>query len=252
MLNSWRMRKYESRSVAELLTYLFDGQPHLLAAQMETWLESSRRFSAFVTTFRDKIRKKLRVTQDPETLQDLRLELETAYLLLQEKTLSVAYEPEQSKQVRSPDFAVTYTTSLTFMVEVTRLRGAPPLENGLLSENERLADAICSKLGQFLPQRGNVLVVRIESSHMTQNDLQSTMLRIQQRAERNDSAFWQRYGFQDRADFFRHYGRLSEILVRNSELTSVESVITWVNSRAKHPLPSKVRTSLYRSHTGKA
>jgi hypothetical protein len=232
----------------ELFTYLLDGQSHVLGAPMRTWLGSSRRFTAFVSTFRDKIRKKLRVTQDRETLYDLQLELETAYLLLQEKTLSLAYEPEQSKQVRSPDFAVTYTTSLTFMVEVTRLREVSSSENGVVLAGERLADAICSKLNQLLPQRSNVLVVGVDALQLTQSDLQSIMLHIQQRAERDDAAFWQRYGFRDRADFFRHYQRLSEVLVRGSQWQAEPPVIAWVNSQAKHPLPSKVRTALYRSH----
>lgn len=255
--------------IDELLTYLFDGQPHLLTTPMERWLASSRRFTAFVTTFRDKIRKKLRVTQDQETLFDLRLELETAYLLLQEKTLSLVYEPEQSRQVRSPDFAVTYTTSLTFMVEVTRLRSvqdkAPTLlpaqtrvsslpDNALPLSllGERLADGICSKLGQLLPQRANVLIVGVDSQGLTQRDLQAVMLRIQQRAERNDLAFWQRYRFRDRADFFRHHQRLSEVLMRGSQLQPGEPVAVWVNPQAKHSLPSKVRTVLYHSHTPKA
>lgn len=240
--------------VDELLTYLFDGQPHLLAEPMRTWLVNSRRFLSFVTTFRDKIRKKLRVTQDQETLFDLRLELETAYLLLQERTLSLVYEPEQSKQVRSPDFAVTFTSSLTFMVEVTRLRAAPSSDNTAIiaPENERLADAICSKLGQFLSQRGNVLIVGVDGLHLTQSDLHAVMLRIQQRAERNDAAFWQRYGFRDRADFFRHYQRLSEILVRESQLRAEDPLVVWPNPQAKHPLPNKVRTALYHSHTRKA
>ena len=235
--------------IDELLTYLFDGQPHLLAPPMGTWLDSSRRFTAFVTTFRDKIRKKLRTTQDHETLYDLRLELETAYLLLQEGTLNLSYEPEQSKQVRSPDFAVTFTTSLTFMVEVTRLRAAPSSDNALTLplESERLADAICSKLGQFLPKRSNVLIVGMDIPHITQSDLQAVMLRIQQRAERNDSAFWQRYGFRDRADFFHHYQRLSEVLVRGSKLQVREPVVVLLNPQAKYPLPGKVRTVLYRS-----
>jgi hypothetical protein len=68
----------------ELLSYLFDEQPHLLPQPMAPWLASSRRFTAFATTYRDKIRKKVRVTQDQESRLDLRLELETAYLLLQE------------------------------------------------------------------------------------------------------------------------------------------------------------------------
>jgi len=233
----------------ELLTYLFNGQAHLLAGPMATWLTSSRRFTAFVTTFRDKIRKKLRTTQDHETLYDLRLELETAYLLLQERTLNLSYEPEQSKQVRSPDFAVTFTTSLTFMVEVTRLRAAPSSDNALTLplEGERLADAICSKLGQFLPKRSNVLIVGMDIPRITQSDLQAVMLRIQQRAERNDSAFWQRYGFRDRADFFHHYQRLSEVLVRRSKLQVKEPVVASINPQAKYPLPGKVRTVLYRS-----
>src|SRR6266545_4327174 len=132
--------------INELLAYLFDGQSHILAASMETWLTSSRRFTAFVANARDKIRKKIRVTQDPETLLDLRLELETAYLLLQEQRLSLIYEPPNCGQERCPDFAVTFTTSLTFMVEVTRLR---TIQIGsVLPESDPLTDAICTKLGQ--------------------------------------------------------------------------------------------------------
>jgi len=239
--------------IDELLNYLFDGQPHILSEPMEMWLKASRRFTAFASSFRDKIRKKIRVTQDTETLQDLRVELETAYLLLQERSLSLIYEPEQSKQVRSPDFAVTYTTSLTFMVEVTRLRAVQKesildSKENISPESERLADAICSKMGQLLPQRSNVLVVGVDAMSLTQSELQTLMLRIQQRAERSDPAFWKRYGFQDRADFFRHYQRLSEVLVRGTQSQRKDPVVVWVNPQAKYPLPGKVRTALYHSH----
>ena len=238
--------------INELMTYLFDEQTHLLAESMGEWLASSRRFTAFVNTFRDKIRKKLRVIRDQETLYDLRLELETAYLLLQERNLSVAYEPEQSGPGRSPDFAVSFTTSLTFMVEVTRLRGgakgaASPSDNGRSIEEERLADAICSKLGQLLQQRSNVLIVGVDVPPPNQADLQALMLRIQQRSEARDSILWQRYGFRDRADFVRHYQRLSAVLVRRSQLQRDESSVVWINPQAKYPLPGKVRTVLERS-----
>jgi hypothetical protein len=232
--------------INELHTYLFDGQPHILSAPMENWLTSSRRFTAFVTNARDKIRKKIRVTQDPETLLDLRLELETAYRLLQEKSLSLVYEPPCG-QGRCPDFAVSFTTSMTFMIEVTRLR---TIQIGAVSpESDPLIDAICSKLGQLLPQHSNVLIIGVDVLYLTPTELQSTMLRLQRYAERNDPAFWQRYRFRDRADFFRSYQRLSEILVRGSQLQSAESVIGWTNPQAKYPLPSKVRTALYHSHT---
>ena len=233
--------------IDELLTYLFDGHPHVLREPMQMWLAASRRFAAFVATFRDKIRKKLRVTQDPETLYDLRLELETAYLILRERSLSIVYEPEHSKQVRSPDFGVTYTTSLTFMVEVTRLRDTPDPGNESAVQSERLADAICTKLGQLLAQRSNVLIVGVDPLRFTQDDLQAVMLRIQQRAEHTDSVFWQRYGFPDRSDFFRHYQRLSEVFLRGWQLQANAPVIRWVNAQARYPLPGKVRTVLYRS-----
>ena len=250
--------------IDELLTYLFDGQLHLLAQQMATWLASSRRFTAFVTAFRDKIRKKLRVTQDQESLLDLRLELETAYLLLQERPLSLVYEPQLGGKLRGPDFAVTFTTSLTFMVEVTRLRADPKSIQAEAQEqtpatptadtiptipliDERLADTICSKLGQLLPQHSNVLLVGVEALHLTHNDLRATMLHIQQRAERNDTTFLQRYRFRDRADFFHNYQRLSEVLVRGPHVQAAEPMVAWVNHQAKHPLPSKVQTVLYHS-----
>lgn len=234
----------------ELLTYLFDGGPHTLTEPMRTWLGSSRRYAAFVDTCRDKIRKKIRVTQEEETLLDLRLELETAYLLLQEKSLSLAYEPQLAERVRSADFAVSYTTSLTFMLEVTRLRNS---SNSVVEGNtpnnigDRLADAVCSKLGQLVHQQSNVLLVGVDALHLTQEDIRAAMLRLQQRAERNDPAFFERYRFRDRTDFFRHYLRLSEILIRGTGLGQKGEFLAWVNPQAKVPLLGKVRTVLYRS-----
>lgn len=229
----------------ELLTYLFDGAPHPLSATMATWL-ATRRFAEFVTTFRAKIRKKLRTTSDPETLRDLRLELATAYRLLQERTLHVVYEPQPLRQGRGPDFAVTYTTSLTFLVEVTRLRASESLQAAeTAAGNERLVEAIGSKLGQLLPGQPNVLLVGIEGE-LTADELDSSLRHLQQRAEANDTAFFQRHRLRSRADFFRHFQRLNEVVVRPAQTASGAPLI-WVNAQARPPLPSKVRTALYRS-----
>jgi hypothetical protein len=254
----------------ELLTSLFDGQSHLLAAPMATWLASSRRFTAFVTTYHTKIRKKLRTAQEPESLRDLQLELETAYLLLRERSLSLEYEPKHRELGRSPDFAVTFTTSLTFMVEVTRMRqprtppGALEHAHGAYAHGtqspdtartaplpaDRFSDMLCSKLGQLLPQRSNLLLVGVDAPHlMTHTDLHATMLRVQKRAESNDSTVVHKYGFRDRADFFRHYQRLSALLMRGTLLQAGEPVVVWVNPQSKYPLPARVRTVLSRSHT---
>lgn len=244
-----------SKLAAELLIYLFDGQPHRLAPPMTAWLSSSRRFTAFAHTFRDKIRKKLRTMQEPERLQDLQLELETAYLLLQEKSLSVVYEP-QLGQVRYPDFEVSFTTSLTFMVEVTRLQTVqkptaahlPSADAGTFV-SERLADAVCSKLGQLLPECSNVIIAGIDSPCPALGEVQAAMLRVQQRAEQNDPLLLQQHRFRDRAGFFRLYQRLSEVIVRGPQLQADEPVLVWVNPQAKYPLPGRVRTALYHSHT---
>jgi len=236
-----------SKLIADLLIYLFDGQAHPLAAPMETWLKDSRRFTTFITNSRDKIRKKIRTMQEQERVQDLRLELETAYLLLQERSLSLVYEP-QLGGVRFPDFEVSFTTSLTFMVEVTRLR-APAHTMALPDVSERIADTMCDKLGQFPPQRGNVLLIGVSGPCPTHSDLHAALVRVQRRAEQNDAVILQQHGFRDRTDFFRQYQRLSEILVRGSQLQAGEPVVAWVNPQAKYPLPSKVRTVLHRSHT---
>jgi hypothetical protein len=233
--------------IDELLIYLFDGQSHPLTAPMTNWLMSSRRFAILINTFRDKLRKKLRTMPDQERLLDLQLELETAYLLLQERSLSVVYEP-QLGQVRYPDFAVTFTTSLTFMVEVTRMRSQVRETPTAPALTERLVDTMCDKLGQLLPQHSNVLLVGVDAPYPTQSEIQAALLRVQQRVERSDSVFLQRHGFRDRADFFHHFQRLSEILIRDSRLQLNESIVTWVNPQAKYPLPGKVRTVLYRSH----
>lgn len=240
--------------IDELLVYLFDGQPHLLATPMATWLAASRRFAAFVNTFHNKIRKKLRATQEMERLLDLSLELETAYLLLQERSLSLVYEPPTGGQSRGPDFAVTYTTSTSFMVEVTRglaqvQEPAPFFQNAPKRslEGAWIADMLCSKLGQLLPQCTNVLLVGAESLFVTQDTLRAALLNLQQRAERNDATIVQRNGFRDRAHFFQHYQRLSEVLVRWPHRKMDEPMIGWVNPQAKYPLPGKVRTVLYRS-----
>jgi hypothetical protein len=104
----------------QLMGYLFDDKPHILTAPVSRWIDSAPRFKAFATTYRDKIRKKIRVTQSSTGIRDLEAELETTYWLLQEPRFAVAYEPYNSEKTRGPDFAVTFK-GITFNVEVTRI-----------------------------------------------------------------------------------------------------------------------------------
>jgi hypothetical protein len=235
----------------ELIAFLFEGKSSVFSESMSHWLASSRRFASFTEAFRDKIRKKIRVTQTAEGQLDLQLELETAYLLLKEKTLNVMYEPDHAKRiVRAPDFAVIYTSSMTFMLEVTRMQS--PKSTQLLSDDTppsmslRVADTICSKLGQLQPKQANVLLIGMDLLTLTESDLRTAVRHIQGRAEGGDPAFLRRYRFRDRADFRGHSQRLSEVLLRGAK---TGTPVVWVNPQAKHVLPSKVRTALYRSQT---
>ncbi|MBV9787299.1 MAG: hypothetical protein JOZ51_03945 [Chloroflexi bacterium] len=245
----------------ELLAAIFDSPSHPLADAIATWIDSSRRFAAFATTFHTKIRKKLRAAHEPESLRDLQLELETAYLLLRERALSVVYEPLPARQARGPDFAVSFTTSLEFMVEVTRLRSGAAkrsadaqdhessAEATLTAIDERFSGMLGSKLGQLVPQRSNLLLVGVEALRPQLDDVHALMMRIQQRAEANDPLLIQRNDFRDRSDFFQHYQRLSAVLVRGIPVHPAAPVVLWINSQAKYPLPPKARTALTRSHT---
>ena len=226
-------------TAADLLEYLFDGRPHPLEAQLTDGLASSRRFAAFISDARSKVRKKLRTAQDDESLADVALELETAYRLLQERAFSLEYEPKVLQQPRSPDFAVSFTTASTFMLEVTRLRANHP---------ERLTDAVCAKLGQFVLNRSNVLLIGVPAPALSTDALRGLMQELQSRAERGDETLFGRFGLRDRSDFFSRYRRLSEVLLCDLPRRD-ETPTVWINPQAKTPLPSKVRTALHRSQT---
>lgn len=249
----------------ELLRFLFDGRSHPLTATIAAWLSASRRFRDFVAANHTKIRKKLRTAQEPETLRGLALELETAYLLLGERSLSLQYEPQHDEHARGPDFAVSFTTSCVFMVEVTRMGASPPENLAGVREHacgtqspdsthmgqrlvERFPDTLCSKLGQLLPQRCNVLIVGVDGPPPAHPDLHEAMLGIQLRAEADDSTVVHRHGFRDRGEFFRHYRRLSTLLVRGTPLQPGEPAVIWVNPQASHPLPARLRAALSSSH----
>ena len=249
----------------ELLTFLFDGRPHALRASFAVWLTTSRRFRDFVAANHTKIRKKLRTAQELEALRDLQLELETAWLLLGQRSLTLLYEPQRRDHARGPDFAASFTTSSVFMVEVTRMRAqaralpdmpdrapATPCPASTLTSprlGDRLSDTLCSKLGQLLPQRSNLLIVGLEGPPPAHPEVHAALLGIQLRAESNDPTLLRRHSFRDRAQFFRCYQRLSALLLRGSPLQPGEPAVVWVNPQAKHPLPPRVRTALADSHT---
>src|SRR5687767_12736811 len=94
----------------QLLLELFDGQPHPLATPFQQWLATSKSFLDFVQNYQSKIRKKVKLCRDLDETYNLYCELRTAYLLLQDAKLAVAYEPYGLREGRSADYAVTFRT----------------------------------------------------------------------------------------------------------------------------------------------
>ena len=86
----------------QLLLDLFDGQPNPLSAPFSHWVATSLPFTAFAQRYQSKIRKKIRMSRDPEETTNLYCELRTAYLLLQEPKFAVAYEPYTKERDAAP------------------------------------------------------------------------------------------------------------------------------------------------------
>lgn len=240
----------------QLLGYLFDDKPHILAAPVGRWIEASRPFKAFATTYRDKIRKKIRTTQSETATKDLAAELAAAYWLLQEKRFTVIYEPYGSQKTRGPDFAVAFK-SLTFNLEVTRISAgereqtpedtlSPWLDSQQVSG--RLMDTVCDKLGQMQPGMVNVLLIVTDSDFARLLDLNQAMSQLKERAERKDDSLFGRYGFVKTADFFKYYLRLSAVLIRTiSEQDQTTHAALWTNNQTKHPIPRPIQTIFQRN-----
>jgi hypothetical protein len=233
----------------ELLAYIFGDQAPSLAAHVAAWMAASSRYQAFVATYRDKIRKKVRGARDAEALKDLFLELETASMLLQERRFDVEYEKYGVGKARGPDFVITFKTRLRFNLEVTRLRAAKPTPDHDAPDQQyevaRLVDMVCGKLGQMLPSMINILIVFPDDDRVDHSVVMRAMARLKERAERKDIDFFTRKGFGGTQDFFKQYHRLSGILVRSSISGGpARSAALWENLQARHRIPTDLQMLL--------
>lgn len=198
--------------------------------------------------------KKIRGSQSFDGFQDLRAELETAYLLLREKRFTLAYEPYGRGMGRGPDFAVTFRTRFTFNVEVTRMRistrendeDEQPLFDPQ-DEGRRMAEIVGSKLTQMIPGMMNLLVIMADHRAICELEVGKVMNHLKRRAEQKEPQLFQRHGFRDRSDFFKYYQRLSGVLLRSTANRETgKCPILWLNNQTKHPLPAPICTILQR------
>jgi hypothetical protein len=196
-------------------------------------MEASSRFSAFVETYRDKIRKKIRLTREPESALDLRGELEVAYCLLSDRRLAVAYEPYASAKRRGPDFAVTYRANLVFNIEVARMRME---ESDLPRKEERFLRILLYKLGQMQPGMPNLLVIHTRKELARSINLGRLMQEIKTRVEGKDPSFYDISHYTSPAAFYKDFLRLSGILL----WAAPPEAQLWVNKQARPALAAEV------------
>lgn len=215
----------------DLVEFLFDGQESWLSAELLQWMNSSARFSDFVETYRDKIRKKLRVTRDPEGTLDVRGELEVAYRLLHDRRLVLEYEPYTSTQKRGADFAVIYRSNLRFNIEVSRMRAE---EDATLRAGERVLRILLSKFGQMQPGMPNLLVVHIRREIAQTFNLEKFMQEIKTRVEGRERSFYEISRYANPAAFYKDFLHLSGIILWADEPQ------LWINKQARPQLDSKI------------
>ena len=224
-------------TIDDLLHEIFDGRRPPLFREFEGWLRGTRRYQAFATTHRAKIRAKLRNAHQDGGLDDVRAELETAALLLGEERFAVEYETYAARKQRGPDFTVTFRTHTPFNVEVRRVRGG---EEDDETRAARLAAVLLDKVGQMPPGIANVLWLIVEGD-ITADDMARAAAGLVRAAERKEEEYFTRRGFDSAADFLRQYGRVSGVALRRPA-----QVVVWLNPMARHKLPPGIATAIER------
>ncbi len=224
----------------DLLDDIFDGKKPALYPEFEGWVRGSRRFKAFATNYRSKIRAKLKNVRDEGGMKDLHAELETAALLLREERFTLEYEKYAASKQRGPDFTVTFKTHTPFNVEVRRIRSVELDAGDVEARIGKLMAVLCEKMGQMPPSTVNLLWLTAERE-ISEADLTRATMTLRQLADHKAEDWFTRRGWRSAADFLKQYRQLSGIVLRQSD----EQVL-WLNSLARHPAPPEVVATIRR------
>ncbi len=227
-------------TLEELLNDIFDGSKPAFYPEFEGWVRRSRRFRAFAFSYRVKIRAKLKKVVDESGLKDLRAELVTAALLLQDERFTLEYEKYMASRQRGPDFTVTFKTHTPFNVEVRRIRGVEFDDEGTEPWIGKLMAILCDKVGQMPPSVINLLWLAAERD-MSEEDLTQAAMRLRQLADQKTEDYFTRRGFENAADFLKRYRHLSGIVLRQSGAN-----VLWLNTLARHKVPPDIMTAVQR------
>ena len=224
----------------ELLNYTFDGKKPPFYPEFEGWVRGSRRFKAFATHYRTKIRAKLKNAQDDGAMKDVRTELATAALLLREERFTLEYEKYAAAKQRGPDFTVTFKTHTPFNIEVRRIRGIELDDGDAEARINKLMAVVCDKVGQMPPGIINLLWLFTERK-VSEADLTRALTTLRHWAEHKTEDCFMKRGFESATDFLKRFGQLSGIVLRPAG----ENVL-WLNSLARHKTPPEIVNAIHR------
>jgi hypothetical protein len=224
----------------DLLNFIFEPSKPDFYPEFEGWVRGSRRYKAFATEYRGKIRAKLKNVRDDGGMKDLRAELETAAILLREDRFTLEYEKYAALKQRSPDFTLAYRTNTPFNVEVRRLRSVELDNHDSDTRIYKLMTVLCDKVGQMPPSIINLLWL-IAERDVSEADIKLAVVKLRQLAEQKDEVFFTRRGFKNAADFLKQYPHLSGIVLHQPD----QNVI-WLNPLARHKAPSEIVNAIQR------
>jgi hypothetical protein len=210
-----------------------------LQLELGRWLESRPRFTSFITTHQDKVRKKLS-SSDEESRLDVRSELLVGYLILSDRRFELSFEAYGVGRP-GPDLSVTFRANQRFNLEVTRLRAvAADADTGEPdSTAARLANVIAGKLRQLPGETPNALVITTGALALNEESLAAAARLLKTHSDGKDDAFFVRRGFKDARDFHAQYLHLGGVFV----LTESGAIFA-PNREARHPLPKNVVAAL--------
>jgi hypothetical protein len=226
-----------SKKTDELVRYVALHCRPGLQSELGHWMEDSSRFSAFISANQDKVRKKLR-SSDEENRLDVRSELLVAYLILAERRFELSYEAYGAGHV-GPDLTITYRANQRFNLEVTRLRAIAESDPSIA----RLANVITGKLRQLPGDAPNALVMTTRGLPLDEESLATATRQLKLHSDSKDDSFFTRRGLRNARDFYAQYLRLAGIFVLD-EATAPASAVFWANREARYPLSREAVAAL--------
>lgn len=199
-----------------------------MAGELLEWLAGSARFRAFAEANRDKIRKKFRGASTAEASRDVRAELRTAWLLLADRRVELAFEAYGSGKV-GPDFTVNFRGARGYNLEVTRPHRLPDA-NGL-------GASLLAKLRQLPPSAPNAVLFAIDGQTAEALDIDAAARALRSRADTKDEAFFTARGLDGTRAFYERYLRLSAVFVSAEGASGEARATMWFNRSARIAMP---------------